>query len=177
MGLTRAEDELYVIGVDKDKGDQRAEDRNKKKFPVDLIIEGEFGEKIHRVESKKNIHETKKGLTLILSNKLNIQNKGTSKLNFYEKRRGDYIHSILAEIYNVDDIVKIEEIAKRLNIEYPEFDPIMISKDVGSFINNEAIKPFFEVKRENVFLEKNFADLDGVIRIDRLILNEEEVLI
>ncbi|MCX7914506.1 MAG: hypothetical protein N2511_07980, partial [Thermodesulfovibrionales bacterium] len=176
VGLTRAEDELYVIGVDKDKGDTKGGDSDKKAFPVDLILEGEFGSKVNRVEKSRG-EVTRNVISLCISGNLNIQDKGFAKLNFEEKRRGEYIHLILSEIYNLEDLKKIEDLAKKFGNNFPEFEPIQVSKSIVDFINSDAIKPFFDVDRSKVFLEKSFGDLDGVIRIDRLIVNEEGTLI
>ncbi|MCX7991359.1 MAG: UvrD-helicase domain-containing protein [Proteobacteria bacterium] len=179
VGLTRAEEELYVIGVGKDRGDRNdnKRERYQKAFPLNLILEGEVGTKPDLLTAGLPENKEIYGLELTLSGNLNISEGTASKLGIEEKRRGEYVHSILSEIYNLDDLQRVEEISKKFNIYYPEFDPVEIYKSIESFINEGEIKPFFDVSKDSVFLENSFADSDGIIRIDRLIVGEREVLI
>lgn len=176
VGLTRAEDELYVIGVGEDKGESNdtKKERFTKSFPVDLIKEGEFGEKDKGKEKGKS-EENQTGLGIIISNELKIQKQDSSKLNIEEKRRGEYIHLILSEVYNLDDFVKIDELARKFNIYYSEFKAEENVRLVKEFINSPAIKPFFTFDKSQVFLEKSFVDTAGMIRIDRLIILDNEI--
>lgn len=177
VGLTRAEEELYVIGVGEDKGENNdnKKDRFVKSFPVDLIKEGEFGYK--KVGEVKKEGENQKGLGVILSDSRKSKSESPSKLNIEEKRRGEYIHLILSEIYNIDDFAKIDDLANKYRIFYPEFAPDETVKLLQDFLNSPQIKPFFSVDKSKVFLEKGFVDDMGMIRVDRVILKDEEVQI
>lgn len=175
VGLTRAEEELYVIGVGEDKG-KSEDDRFAKSFPVDLIKEGEFGKKIEGLTKRKS-EESQIGLGINISNNLTVQTQSPSKLNIEEKRRGEYIHLILSEIYNIDDFAKINELASKYSIFYPEFTPDEIAELIRDFLKSSDVMPFFNVDKTQVFLEKSFVDDNGMIRVDRLIIQKDEIQI
>ncbi len=173
VGLTRAEDELYVIGVSRVKSE---ETDKRVSFPVDLIITGEWGKKTkHRIIDKKSDEGI--NISLNLSGKFYIEETFNSTLNLDEIKRGEYIHAILSEIYTLDDLTQLKEIAQKYHINFPECDVEKETKIIEDFLNTNEVKPFFQVDRKSVLLEKSFSDLDGVIRVDRIIFKEEEILI
>lgn len=175
VGLTRAKEELYIIGVaDKDK-----EGNVKKVFPLDLIIEKEMGAKSIK-EGQINIIKINEGLEIRLNKSLNILSTSVDKIAFVEKRRGEFIHLILSKILDIAKLCEedIVTIIKDCKLYFPEFHIDDIASQIISFVFSENIKPFFESSGEEVFVEKSFVDAEGkTIRVDRLILKEDTVIV
>lgn len=171
VGLTRAKEELYVIGI-KEAG------KEEKKFPIDLIVEKELGEKIVKI-SKLELPSSM-DVEITLSEELMIQSATSDKIAFDEKRRGEFIHQVLSCISDIreNDKDKISEIAKIFYEGYSEIDFDKIVDEILGFLTDDKIRPFFEKSGEALFLEKDFVSSDGqILRIDRLLVDKDMVMV
>lgn len=170
VGLTRAKDELYLIGI---KSGNRAE------FPVKFIIECERGKRLESNYKNYN-HDVEESLALTLSDALKIQHITSDKLAYDEKRRGEFIHLILSKIIdiNLTGDEEINNIIKQSSLLFPGFDIEKIKRELKEFIFSEQIKPFFNPQGGKVFVEKEFVDFDGsVVRIDRVLILENKIIV
>ncbi len=177
VGLTRAEGELYLIGVAYEN--ERAE--IKREFPVDLIIEGDLGNKLTR-DSK--IIELPQELQMTFNAHLMIHDRARGEVVFDERRRGESIHLILSRIGNISNLdgsaikSKVSDAVEYCKLRFPEIDRSDYIKGVTEFVTNHRISPFFACANKEVYVEKEFIDARGdMIRIDRLIVDNDEVTI
>lgn len=170
--LTRAKNELYVIGIKKNK---------KLSFPLTLIP---FD--VKEIGEKSNLKDDDKTSVEIMPLYIKSDNEPRYLLehkrytNTKETKRGDLIHAVLKSIRfydnNTANIIE-EEIGrlKRLN----QFDFDIKVDEIINFIKNPAILQFFE-KREDreVFTELEFVNKKAnLLRFDRLIIDKKEVLV
>jgi ATP-dependent exoDNAse (exonuclease V) beta subunit len=177
VGLTRAMYELYVIGISY----QNEKGEYKREFPVDMIIEeirGNKGKGYSKSEKKAE------DLNMIFNNNLMIHESVVGDIAFEEKRRGEVVHLILSRIDDITDLSRddirsrVMEAVKYCKNFYPEISEQSIAKEIVDFLTNQNIRPFFECKGSKVLMEKEYFDPDtSLIRIDRLILNDDMVQI
>lgn len=177
VGLTRAEEEMYLIGVAyiNEKGERKRE------FPVDLIIEGECGSKTKKT---CKVLEPPEELQMTFNEKPMIHDKEDGEIAYEEKRRGEAIHLILSRIDDISSLdndainSKVSDAVRCSKIRFPEIAEADYVKAVTDFLTNNNIRSFFECANKQVMIEKEFVDKDGnIIRIDRLIVENDKVTI
>jgi ATP-dependent exoDNAse (exonuclease V) beta subunit len=171
VGFTRAEDELYIIGVQ----------GKKNQFPLDLLqtIDPQIGSK--NPPRPRPSKTTQVDLELYhYSGPFILPFAAIEELNLEEKQRGEFIHRVL---YFIDDLgegieSELERIIRRVNDElrtdYPVFDT---KKDLLEFLRHEEVRPFFQTKPGRLAKkEQDFSGSGGdLLRMDRVVIDEDRI--
>jgi len=174
VGFTRAESELYVIGVGGEK----------KQFPIDLLEKTKpvWGEKRPPQKPTKIINPPLFPLSYS-SQPVDFSSFTTvEEIKIEERRRGEFIHRVLAFIEYLNDGWELElekrvrEIVQETNIDYPIAE---IKKEILEFISQEEIRPYFVWQPGRMVLrEQDFSDSEGnLLRMDRVIVDENRVTV
>ncbi len=170
--LTRAKNELYVIGIKKNK---------KLSFPLTLIPfeVKEMGEKSKLKDDDKKSVEIMP-LYIKSNNEPRYLLEYQRYINTKETKRGDLIHAVLKSIKfydnNTASIIKEEiERLKKLN----PFDFDIKADEIINFIKRPEILQFFKKRDDReVFNELEFVNKRGdLLRFDRLIIDKREVIV
>jgi len=172
VGLTRAQNELYVIGVKKVNSRVNS-------FPIDVLDELEVGCKNNNVERSNSADEKHEFVNIMLSKKFRLPNNDSEKIGFEEKRRGELIHLILSQIslQVLDDEILRKIIDDSLKY-YPEFSLEEVLKSVKIFLSSQEIKKFFNENMGKIYVEKEFVDGEGnLLRLDRLVITDDKVIV
>ncbi|HMK75216.1 MAG TPA: UvrD-helicase domain-containing protein [Thermodesulfobacteriota bacterium] len=172
VGFTRAEDELYIVGV---RG-------RRNQFPIDLLreMDSQTGRKgVPRPRSSKTTHGRME--LYHHPDPMKFPFEGVEELNLEERRRGEFIHRVL---YFVDGLENIElqlgRIINRVNDEMMTDYPIeAMKRNLLEFLSHEEISPYFRATPAGVVKkEQNFSDLRGnLFRIDRVIFEEGRIFV
>jgi ATP-dependent helicase/nuclease subunit A len=171
VGFTRAEDELYIIGVQ----------AKRNQFPIDLLqtLDSQTGSK--NAPRPGPSGATQEDLKLYHhSGPLTLPFTAIGELNLEERQRGEFIHRVL---YFVDELgesieSELEGIIRRvnneLNTDYPVLD---MKKRLLEFLNLEQIRPFFEATPGRVIKkEQDFSDPAGnLFRMDRVLIDGDRI--
>ncbi len=176
VGLTRAQQELYLLGIVKDNKTTN----EKLPFPVDLIKVTTMGYKHTLQNHSKTETKNSSELKISFSQNLKIQRNFKNKIAFEEKQRGEFIHLILSKIDHLNDftIQSIAEIFQKLSNVSFSLNLDKISKEILDFLANNEIAAFFQIPDAKVYVEKEFVSAEyGTIRIDRLIIKPEKAII
>ena len=173
VGFTRAEDELYIVGVQ----------GKRNQFPIDLLqtVDSQIGSRnVPRLRPTKPDGEE----FMLYHHPDPIQFPFTAieDLNLEEKLRGEFIHRVLYFIDGLDDNIELElkRIIKQVNDELNTDYPIeTIKKHLLEFLNQEEIKHYFQATPDRVIRkEQDFSDPWGnVFRMDKVIFEEDRVSI
>ncbi len=172
VGFTRAEDELYVVGV-QGKRDQ---------FPIDLLkeMDSQTGRKgIPRPRSPETTQDR-----MVLYHPLDsveFPSEAVEELNVEEKRRGEFVHRVLFYVDDLEDIgPELERIIKRVNDELmTDYSTEPTKRDLIEFLNHEEISPYFRgMPSRTIKKEQDFSDPEGnLFRMDRVILEEDRICV
>ena len=171
VGFTRAEDELYIVGV-----------RGKRnQFPIDLLqtMDSQIGSKnAPRLRPPEPGQEDLK--LYHHPDPIKFPFAVIEELNLEEKLRGEFIHRVLYFIDGLDEKIEpeLEQIIKRVNDELKTDYPVAtMKKNLLEFLNHEEIKPYFRAMPGRVIRkEQDFSDLRGnLFRMDRVIFEEDQV--
>jgi ATP-dependent helicase/nuclease subunit A len=178
VGFTRAEDELYIVGV---RG-------GKNQFPVDLLqaMDSQTGSKNAprlRPTDSDQVEKTRprEGFKLYHhSGPMKFPLAAIEELNLEERVRGEFIHRVLYFVDTLDENIEhdLEQIIERVNDEFKADYPMeTMKKDLLEFLNREEIMPYFQPKPGRVIKkEQDFSDSRGnLLRMDRLILEEDRI--
>ncbi len=171
VGFTRAESELYVIGV---------KDENKNKYPFDILPVEEF------CTSEKPLIQPainpEINLIPIKHRYKYIGFKDTSEktLKIEEQKRGEFIHKVFSLIEYADGDLDtllhqiIQKIENDTGLHYPG-----IKKLIYDTIVNSEISEYFKRKLERIVLtEQEFADAIGQLyRMDRIVIDSDTVTV
>jgi ATP-dependent helicase/nuclease subunit A len=171
VGFTRAEDELYIIGVQ----------AKRNQFPIDLLqtLDPQIGSK--NAPRPRPSGSTQEDLKLYHhSGPLTLPFAAIEELNLEERQRGEFIHRVL---YFVDELggsieLELEGIIRRvkdeLNTDYPVLD---MKKRLLEFLNLEEIRHYFEVTPGRVIKkEQDFSDAAGnLFRMDRVVIDGDRI--
>jgi ATP-dependent exoDNAse (exonuclease V) beta subunit len=173
VGFTRAEDELYVIGVQ----------GRRNQFPIDLLqtLDSQIGSK--NAPRPHPSGATQEDLMLYHHpGPLTLPFAAIEELNLEERQRGDFIHRVL---YFVDEIgesieSELERIIRRVNDELKTDYPVSdMKKNLLGFLNYEEIRPYFEATPGRVIKkEQDFSDSIGkLFRMDRVVIDEDQIVV
>jgi ATP-dependent exoDNAse (exonuclease V) beta subunit len=203
VGFTRAEDELYVVGVQ----------GRRSQFPIDLLKEtdSQIGRKnvprpraSETTQEKMEIYhcpgQTRFPFAPVESPAIHgggdisiPHREGEARspsfltgfapmeeLNLEERLRGEFIHRVLYFIDSLDENIepKLQQIIKRVNVELKTDYPMeTMKKNLITFLNHEEIKPYFDAIPERVIRkEQDFSDIRGnLFRMDRVIFEGDQV--
>lgn len=172
VAFTRAEDELYVL-CRTDKED---------KLPFDILSEyygSEIGTKSYKDKPLSLLEHSELTashypllLDLAISDEI---------IHFNEKKRGDFIHMLLAQIEyleenfleNIDALIDILNKHLHTNFLSSEIKPLIID-----MIDHPEIGKFFKQRYEKIFNEMEVIDKEGILhRIDRVVIDKDSVTV
>ena len=171
VGFTRAEDELYIVGV-----------RGKRnQFPIDILqtMDSQIGSRnAPRLRPPEPGQEDLK--LYHHPDPIKFPFAVIEELNLEEKLRGEFIHRVLYFVENLDENIEpeLEQIIKRVNDELKTDYPVAtMKKNLLEFLNHEEIKPYFRAMPGRVIRkEQDFSDPRGnLFRMDRVIFEEDQV--
>jgi ATP-dependent helicase/nuclease subunit A len=171
VGFTRAEEELYIIGVQ----------GRRNQFPIDLLkeIDSQIGRKnVPRPRSPETAQERME--LYHPPDMIRFPFAAIEELNFEERIRGEFIHRVLYFVEGVDENIEpeLERIIKRVNDELmTDYSVETTKKDLLEFLNREEISPYFQAMPGRVIKkEKEFSDSRGnLFRMDRVVFGEDRV--
>jgi len=172
VALTRAKEEMYVLGVyDKERGE-----------PTRFLPDREFPPGPKPTVVRKSV-EPKGTLSTHHHNKRRIyEPKAGGKLGLIETRRGELVHAVLSQIEFVG-----QDLAAQLNAAMgklkllidPYFTASEINSTVRAFLSDRGVKELFSAKPGRiVFREKDFANASGLLyRMDRMVVDPDTVTV
>ncbi|OGP92260.1 MAG: hypothetical protein A2157_19585 [Deltaproteobacteria bacterium RBG_16_47_11] len=180
VGFTRAEDELYIVGVQ----------GKRNQFPIDLLqaIDSQIGSKnpprLHPSEPGQ-VEKTRPREDLKLyhhPDPIKFPFARIEELNLEERLRGDFIHRVLYFVEGLNENIEqdLGQIIERVNDELKTDYPIgTIKKNLVEFLNHEEVKPYFQAIPGRVIKrEQDFSDPRGnLFRMDRVIFEEDQVTV
>ena len=172
VGFTRAEDELYIVGV-----------RGKRsQFPIDLLqaTDSRVGSKnVPRSRSLETIREKMK--LYHHPDRIKFPFEAVRELNPEERRRGEFIHRVLYFVEGLENIdLELERIINRVNDELMTDYPIeAMKRNLLEFLSHEEISPYFRVPAARVVKkEQDFSDPRGnLFRMDRVIFEKDRIVV
>ena len=171
VAFTRAKEELYVVSVKGKRGEPS-------KFLPQTGYEP--GPK-PRIESQPVAEERTIEATHIVGEAA-LQPVSSEAISLYERKRGEFIHAILAKLEFVGDDIprQIRQAAEEVEFESREQLQIStVEKLLVGFLQNAGVREFFSAKENRrVLNEQEFAQSDGrLFRMDRIILDTDRVTV
>jgi ATP-dependent exoDNAse (exonuclease V) beta subunit len=171
VGFTRAEDELYIVGVG----------ATRNQFPIDLLKE--IGSQIgwKRAPRSRSPEMTQERMDLFHPpDTIKFPFTAAEELNLEERLRGEFIHRVLYSFEGVGENTELEldRIIKRVNDELKtDYPPEAIKKNLLEFLNHNEISPYFRVIPSRVVKkEQEFSDARGnLFRMDRVIFEGDQI--
>jgi ATP-dependent helicase/nuclease subunit A len=173
VGFTRAEEELYIVGVQ----------GRRNQFPIDLLkeMDSQTGQKnAPRLRSPETTQERME--LYHPPDTIRFPFVAIGELNFEERIRGEFIHRVL---YFVDGLAEniepeLERIIKRVNDELTtDYSVETMKKDLLEFLTRKEISPYFQAMPGRVIKkEQEFSDPRGnLFRMDRVVFEENRVFV
>jgi ATP-dependent helicase/nuclease subunit A len=171
VGFTRAEDELYIIGVQ----------AKRNQFPIDLLrpLDSQIGSK--NAPRPRASGAAQEDLKLYHhSGPLTLPFAAIEELNLEERQRGEFIHRVLYFVDQLGESIEseLEEIIRRVNDELNTGYPVLdMKKKLLEFLSHKEIRSYFEATQGRVIKkEQDFSDPAGnlfmwdivVIDVDRI---------
>lgn len=173
VGFTRAEREMYVIGVSS----------NKKNYPIDILPSELFPPTLNKTPVYTKTGTSYSQVGLHFHHKYNlIPSKTGTILSAEEKRRGNFMHRILWRIDFVDEDFEktLENIIREENTRAGTSYPVKVIKEkIIDFLMLKEIKDYFFRKSGRTILkEQNYSDSYGnLFRMDRVILDNDIITV
>jgi len=196
VGFTRAEDELYIVGVQ----------GKRNQFPIDLLqaVDSQIGSRNaprlrpsepvqvekSRNESERLSHrhcrtDTRPREDLKLyhhPDPIKFPFAVIEELNLEERLRGEFIHRVLYFVENLDENIEpeLEQIINRVNDELKtDYSMETMKKNLLEFLNHKEISPYFQTLPDRVIKkEQDFSDPRGnLFRMDRVIFEKDEITV
>ncbi len=172
VGFTRAEDELYIIGVQ----------GKRSQFPIDLLqaMDSRVGSKT--VPRPRALEMPRERMKLYHHpDPIKFPLEAVEELNLEERRRGEFIHRVLYFVDGLENIeLQLQGIIGRVNNELMTDYPIEATKrSLFEFLSHEEISPYFLAAPAKVVKkEQDFSDLRGnLFRMDRVIFEEGRIVV
>lgn len=170
VGFTRAKNELYVIGVVKNK--------DKVKYPLNFLPEKGSEHLTKSFYKKSTTPQTEPLEIRHIHKNLDFKDTHEASLNINERKRGEFIHKVLANIEYIGDNLDemIDEIINKVEyltgLKYSD-----TKKIIYNTVTNNSISEYFKIKPDRkVLLEQEFSDSNGkLFRMDRVILDKDSV--
>jgi ATP-dependent helicase/nuclease subunit A len=171
VGFTRAEEELYIVGVE----------GRRNQFPIDLLkeIDSQIGRK--NIPRPRSPETTQESMELYHPpGAMKYPFAAVEELNFEERMRGEFIHRVLYLVEGVDEKIEpqLERIIKRVKEELmTDYSVETTKKDLLEFLNHKEVNPYFRGMPGRVIeKEREFSDSRGnLFRMDRVVLEEDRV--
>ena len=172
VGFTRAEDELYIVGVQ----------GTKNQFPIDLLKEMDSQTGRKGVPRPRSPVTTQKRMELYHPpDPIRFPFEAVEEINLEERLRGEFIHRVLYFVEDLENIEpELEQIIKRVNDELMTDYPVeTMKRNLFEFLNQEETSPYFQaMPSRSVKKEQDFSDLRGnLFRMDRVIFEEDRVIV
>jgi ATP-dependent helicase/nuclease subunit A len=173
VGFTRAEDELYILGVQGRKG----------QFPIDLLqaMDSRVGSK--NVPRPRSSETTQERMEIDHPRALaQFPFSAVEDLNLEERLRGEFIHKALSFVDVLDENTEpeIERIIQRVNREMnADYSLAAMKKSLLEFLNHKEVSPYFKpLPAAIIKKERDFSDPQGrLFRMDRVIFEENQILV
>ncbi|MCX8012229.1 MAG: PD-(D/E)XK nuclease family protein, partial [Desulfobacterota bacterium] len=176
VGFTRAESELYVIGVS----------RENNQFPINFLKKAKpvLGEKKPPQKRTGTAYFSHLALAYSIRPIEFFSSFSPAEgIKIEERKRGEFIHQLLSFIEYLNDEIEseleeqIRKIIQTTNIiDYPADT---VKKEIMEFISQEEIRPYFTWKPGRIILrEQDVTDPEGnLLRMDRVIIDENRVTV
>ncbi|HXX35102.1 MAG TPA: UvrD-helicase domain-containing protein [Thermodesulfobacteriota bacterium] len=172
VGFTRAEDELYIIGVQ----------GKRSQFPIDLLqtMDSRVGSK--NVVRPRSLERTREKMKLYHHpDPIKFPFEAVEELNLEERRRGEFIHRVLYFVDALENIeLQLERIIDRVNDELmTDYSKEATKRSLLEFLNHKEVTPYFLAAPAKVVRkEQDFSDLRGnLFRMDRVIFEEGRIVV
>ena len=171
VGFTRAEDELYVVGVQ----------GRRNQFPIDLLkeMDSQTGWKnVPRTPSRETARERME--LYYPPDPIKFPFAAVEELNLEERLRGEFIHRVLYFVDGLDESTEseLDRIIQRVNDELKtDYPPEALKRNLLEFLNHEEVSPYFQTIPGRVIKkEQDFSDPRGnLFRMDRVIFEEDQI--
>ncbi len=172
VGFTRAEDELYIVGV---QGKRNL-------FPIDLLKEMESQTGRMGVPQPRSAGTAPERMTLYHHpDPIKFPFEAVEEVNLEERMRGEFVHRVLYFVDGLEDIEsELEGIIQRVNDELMTDYPVeTMKRNLLEFLSHEEISPYFRsVPSGAVKKEQDFSDSRGnLFRMDRVIFEEDRIVV
>ncbi len=192
VGFTRAEDELYIVGVQ----------GKRNQFPIDLLqnMDPRIGSKnaprlrpSEPVQSDLKLYHHPGPIQFPFAPLESLAIHGgvrtpssltgfaaTGELNIEERLRGEFIHRVLYFVDSLNENIEqeLERIMTRVNDELKiDYSIETMKKNLLEFLDHGEIKPYFQAMPGRLIkTEQEFSDPRGnLFRMDRVIFDEDQV--
>jgi ATP-dependent exoDNAse (exonuclease V) beta subunit len=173
VGFTRAEDELYVVGVQ----------GRRNQFPIDLLKEMDSQTGWKNVPRTRSPETARERMELYYPpDPIKFPFAAVEELNLEERLRGEFIHRVLYFVDGLDESTEseLDRIIKRVNDELKtDYLPEAVKRNLLEFLNHEEISPYFQTIPGRVIKkEQDFSDPRGnLFRMDRVIFEEDQIFV
>ena len=172
VAFTRAKEEMYVISVQGERAHQPS---------IFLPQKGYAASAKPRVEHRDRPHENLIELSH-LRERPPLQSVSPEKIGLYERKRGDFMHAILAKIEFLGPDIRgeVRKAAMKVRDESREhIDPNAAELRLVAFLSQPNIFKYFQpVPHRVIQNEKEFAQADGRLsRMDRVIADTNVVTV
>ena len=173
VGFTRAEDELYVIGVQ----------GKRNQFPIDLLQTADSPIGSKKAPRPRPPGPTQEDLKLYYHpDPIKLHFAADQELNLEERLRGEFIHRVLyfIDALNENTESELERIIKRVNDELKADYPVgEMKKNLMQFMELEEIRPYFIDKPgRTIKREQDFSDPGGsLFRMDRVVMDKDQIVV
>ena len=173
VGFTRAEDELYVIGVQ----------GKRNQFPIDLLQTADSPIGSKKAPRPRPPGPTQEDLKLYYHpDPIKLHFAADQELNLEERLRGEFIHRVLyfIDALNENTESELERIIKRVNDELKADYPVgEMKKNLMQFMEFEEIRPYFIDKPgRTIKREQDFSDPGGsLFRMDRVVMDKDQIVV
>ena len=173
VGFTRAEDELYVIGVQ----------GKRNQFPIDLLQTADSPIGSKKAPRPRPPGPTQEDLKLYYHpDPIKLHFAAEEELNLEERLRGEFIHRVLyfIDALNENTESELERIIKRVNDELKADYPVgEMKKNLMQFMELEEIRPYFIDKPgRTIKREQDFSDPGGsLFRMDRVVMDKDQIVV
>lgn len=179
VALTRAKQELYIIGAP----------GNKKSYPFDFLeaIGFSLDQKYQSSSSKpklapKPVSPPQESFLQTLSVISSVPVTEMASLNYSEQKRGQLIHSLLAEIEYLDndlDAVLLKATGKPVFKEYLSSEVEEASRTIKKFLRQPAVAEYFTPAPGRIALrERELVNSQGeLFRADRVVIDTDRITV
>jgi ATP-dependent exoDNAse (exonuclease V) beta subunit len=173
VGFTRAEDELYVVGVQ----------GRRNQFPIDLLKEMDSQTGWKNVPRTRSPETARERMELYYPpDPIKFPFAAVEELNLEERLRGEFIHRVLYFVDGLDEGTEseLDRTIKRVNDELKtNYPPEAVKRNLLEFLNHEEISPYFRAIPSRVIKkEQDFSDPRGnLFRMDRVIFEEDQIFV
>ena len=173
VGFTRAEDELYIVGVQ----------GKRSQFPIDLLqaMDSPVGTK--NVPRSRSLETTQERMEVDHpSVPVQFPFSAVEDLNLEERLRGEFIHRVLSFVDVLDENTEadLEGIIERVNSEMKtDYSPEAMKKSLLEFLRHKEVSHYFRTSPDRVVKkEQEFSDAGGnLFRMDRVIFEEDQLFV